>query len=467
MADVLIKVDETVMPEIARVIMSKTGKSDPLKITQFAEEIEGISVAYGGPEDGGSSGGGNASLNIRYGDTEPSDTSMLWCKCNEPTNINLVSYFENAELSQGVIPALPRGLGHSAIGSVGKKIYLFGGAGYDWGGRPINPIYKYDVETKEYTLLSVTLPTNCSCMASGTVGQYIYLFGGVTAGNYGQTCTNAILKFNTETETIETLSTTFPYSIARMGSCVYGKKIYLFGGGVEDYGRGALTDIFIFNTESESLTQTGVTLPEGGAFIGVAEAHSNIYLFGGASDNYLQKKTTSIYQFNPKDNTITKMSSVLPNAIDGLATISCNNIIYLFGGNTAITSATSWSERSNAIYTYDCKTDTLTELDVVMDYSVGYSAITTIGSSIYLFGGSYGSWDGNASTSTSLYDLSVYLEENNMSIVVNSLGKNVSILKSETIRLNVDVSEIYIGDSTNNAQKVQSYVYETEQWIEI
>lgn len=54
MADVLIKVDETVVPEIARAIMAKTGKSDPLKITDFAGEIAGIG------------GGSNDSEQISY-----------------------------------------------------------------------------------------------------------------------------------------------------------------------------------------------------------------------------------------------------------------------------------------------------------------------------------------------------------------------------------------------------------------
>lgn len=56
MADILIKVDETVMPDIAKAIMSKTGKTDPLKITQFAEEINRISGS------GGSSGTYNTDL---------------------------------------------------------------------------------------------------------------------------------------------------------------------------------------------------------------------------------------------------------------------------------------------------------------------------------------------------------------------------------------------------------------------
>lgn len=47
MADVLIKVDEAVIPGIANAIMNKTGKFDPLSLPQFAEEIEGISVGSG------------------------------------------------------------------------------------------------------------------------------------------------------------------------------------------------------------------------------------------------------------------------------------------------------------------------------------------------------------------------------------------------------------------------------------
>lgn len=54
MADILLKVDETVLPDIAKAIMSKTGKTEPLKITQFASEITSIT------------GGGNASFFIEW-----------------------------------------------------------------------------------------------------------------------------------------------------------------------------------------------------------------------------------------------------------------------------------------------------------------------------------------------------------------------------------------------------------------
>ena len=43
MGDILLKIDENVLPNLARTIMSKTGRSEPMTISQFAEEIDSIS----------------------------------------------------------------------------------------------------------------------------------------------------------------------------------------------------------------------------------------------------------------------------------------------------------------------------------------------------------------------------------------------------------------------------------------
>lgn len=42
MGDILFKVEETVLPNLAKAIMEKTGKTDPLTLPRFAEEIRGI-----------------------------------------------------------------------------------------------------------------------------------------------------------------------------------------------------------------------------------------------------------------------------------------------------------------------------------------------------------------------------------------------------------------------------------------
>ena len=44
MADILMRVDESILPNIARAIMNRTGKTEPIALTQFSTEIEGIGV---------------------------------------------------------------------------------------------------------------------------------------------------------------------------------------------------------------------------------------------------------------------------------------------------------------------------------------------------------------------------------------------------------------------------------------
>lgn len=44
MANILLKVEETVLPNLAKAIMAKTGKSEPMTVSQMASEINGITT---------------------------------------------------------------------------------------------------------------------------------------------------------------------------------------------------------------------------------------------------------------------------------------------------------------------------------------------------------------------------------------------------------------------------------------
>lgn len=50
MGDILLKVEENVLPNLAKAIMAKTGKSEPLTLLQFQTEVE--SISGGGLENG-------------------------------------------------------------------------------------------------------------------------------------------------------------------------------------------------------------------------------------------------------------------------------------------------------------------------------------------------------------------------------------------------------------------------------
>ena len=80
-------------------------------------------------------------------------------------------------------------------------------------------------------------------MGVSQVGSNVYLFGGYGVGG----SRNDILKFNTETETISTLSATLPQSLFNMGVAQVGSNVYLFGG--YNYGSSYLNTIYKFSVD--------------------------------------------------------------------------------------------------------------------------------------------------------------------------------------------------------------------------
>ena len=132
---------------------------------------------------GGYGQGGSAALNIHYGDTEPSDTSMLWCKCDTPSNVLARSNVSIDESLNSTTSYLPNGAYGIGVGAVGTKIYLFGGNNNYISGGTLSTINVFDTETESISTLSVTLPTACYGIGIGVVGTKIYLFGGKGSSN--------------------------------------------------------------------------------------------------------------------------------------------------------------------------------------------------------------------------------------------------------------------------------------------
>ena len=76
------------------------------------------------------------------------------------------------------------------------------------------------------------MPLIASNTSAAAVGNNIYIFGGYT----GNGTLNTILKFDTTTETITTLSTTLPSEVSHTSAAAVGNNIYIFGGhGATDY----------------------------------------------------------------------------------------------------------------------------------------------------------------------------------------------------------------------------------------
>ena len=282
---------------------------------------------------------------------------------------------------------LPKALSSMGVAQVGSEVYLFGGKLLSaWG----DTIYKFNTETETVTTLSVKLPKRLYSMGVTQVGGNIYLFGGDDVGSV----VNTIYKFNTDTETLTRLSTTLPQGMENMGIASVGSNVYLFGGYSSGSGSSYENIIYKFDTETETISTLSVTLPQGLRSMGSASVGNNIYLFGGAA-SYISNVNT-ILKFNTETETISELSAILPKELCEMAAAQIGSNVYLFGGN-------SESYYKNTIYKFNAETETVTTLSATLPKELDEMGAASVGSNVYLFGG----YSDSASYSNSIYKFKV------------------------------------------------------------
>lgn len=265
---------------------------------------------------------------------------------------------------------LPSGSRCIAAASVGSKIYLFGGVG-------LKTINVFDTTTNSIHTLPVTLPSNMDDMLAIPVGTKIYILGCYWS-------TNAICKFDTETEQLTTLGCTMYNTYAASGAAI-GDKIYVFGGWTEgDY------KISILDTTRETFTTLESKLPAYGLHGATAQAVGDkIYVFGG--HGHYQGETSSylfdtIYEVNIVNETtvnFTLLSAKLPIAANQMGSAKIGDNIYLFGGQMKSSPDTP----IDSIYKFNTKDKTLETADVVLPAAARSMGTASVGNHVYLFGG--------------------------------------------------------------------------------
>lgn len=435
MGDVLLRVEENVLPNLAKAIMAKTGKSEPLTLPQFQAEVESIS-------GGGSSGG--AELNIHYGNEAPEDTSKLWCKCDSPSKI-LVSPLLKAgdEKISTLDTVLPFACTAMGCTSVGTKIYLFGGYG---NGARLSTIRVFDTKTKELRESETSLPSIRQEPGLSAYGKKIYLFGG-----YGTSNLSAILVFDTETENIRTLSATLPTASSGLSCATVGTKIYVF------YSDGKICS---FNAETETISTLSATLPTPGSGMACVAVGTKIYLFGGYASDGMKN---IIRVFDTETNTCSVLTATLPNPCRYMGYGLIGEKIYLFGGYCEGGSST----RLDTINVFDTESESVTTLPITIPTKCYYMGSAVVGMSIYLFGGK--NYQSNTDVNSEIiYEFTqMFILERLKLLVQSSRTENLfNILNGDTT-IETGVKAVYIGNSDGYGELVDSYLYQNEAWTQI
>lgn len=197
-------------------------------------------------------------------------------------------------------------------------------------------------------LVGTKLPSSqTQFIGSASVGDNIYLFGGQN-NTISTMRTQSILKFNTITEELTTLSTTLPDRAMNIRCCAIGTKIYLFGALLYS-GSVMEKKIYIFDTETETLSLRNARMP--------IQLSYNFVTFPIDSKVYVHSSSNkALYVYDTIADTITTISvNITINYSDKMPFIN-DNKIYLYGGYT--TDSYGITTDYN-VYCYDIELGTL------------------------------------------------------------------------------------------------------------
>lgn len=388
-------------------------------------------------------------LNIVYGDEPPEDIGKLWVKTSKPSKVKLS-------------PNKP-------IGESSRDASI-----EDLGG-----------------ISESTMAT----WSSARVENKIYLFGGTAASP-----SNSIFCYNISTNTTSVLTETLPYAMSGIGCAAIGTKIYLFGGGTTTVN---YPNILIFDTETESITDTGLRVHEStkyGCYTSVAAIGTDIYYFGGAPrTNTVTSDSTTIcgwvYRFNTVSNTQTFKTYILGHYASACVVIGTK--VYIIGGRNS-------SYSIDTIICYDTETNTYTTLPYKLPSASCRMGCSVVNNKIYLFGGEGTtnhilcvdpeagtviklgiSMPGNHTELTAVAKddviyvlglgnqhiykfytpfIDIAVNNNVMHICSDPLADLVTIINTDNISIDIGVSEIYKGNSDNIGELVEAYLYKNGAW---
>ena len=429
--------NQTITPTSGKVLSQVVVKKPATMLPENIKKDVNIGGVTGTLESGG---GGE--LNIAYGDTAPEDTSKLWIKSEEPSNISFPVVWNPEQIVEGVTETGVTLLdGKTYVGyseAIGTKIYIFGGGSSD--------VQIYDTTSNTIEKLSAVVSFSYNNMSSAAVGTKIYFFGGHSVGSNTNYSSNAIRVFDTANNTIQTLSTTLRSEAYDIGVATVGTKIYLFGGikatgSVFNPNVSHFSTIQVFDTANNTIQTLSTSLGFGAYGIGAATVGTKIYLFGGYDDSSYRN---TIQVFDTANNTIQTLSTTLGFKASNIRAATVGTKIYLFGGHKGS------SSYSGAIQIFDTTNNTIQTLSTTVPTSGSKSL--SIGIKIYFSSG----------VKWYQFTVDVPLSSNDIIVTQEYYSRTFKVLKAPT-EVEVACKYVYKGDQ-NLAKFIDAYLYDGANW---
>ena len=388
---------------------------------------------------------GGAKLNIHYGDTEPTDTTSLWIKNAEPTNITIdntifgeSSYTENYHY-------LPFPLASATVCKHENNLYIFGGLDVD--NLPLNTILVYNFNTKETTTLSAKLKDRKYGMGCAIVNEKIYLMGGLeyVEDSSSYNVSNSVEIFDIATQTITTLEEPLSYYFTRISCCAYKDMIYCFGGETASSSTGSTTpstNIYTFNTRTNIFTKLSVSLSYPNANSATFLNGENIYLFGGSNSS------TKVFKFYIQENKVEAFSNLSYPMANQYFSDSTTDEIY-FINPSMIHKYSFVTYKNTLLHSLSSKTNCFVSFDPSYE-------------NLLIFGGTQ-------NDVISAYTIKQTLQKDYMHIVTTNNYNKVNLINTSDVNLEIGIAKVYYGDSENTAQLASAYIYNksSSTWVDV
>lgn len=275
-----------------------------------------------------------------------------------------------------------------------------------------------------WELLTATGPSGREGSVFGTIGDSLYLFGGVN----GSTHMNDTWRYNTLTSEWTQRANSTAAGRSFGGGGVISGKLYVYGGADAST---RFADTHMYDPETDQWTNRSPTgSPSARNAFGSSVCNGKLYIYGGYNGSFLN----DFHRYDPVTNAWTQLASGA-NQAEGVACAAIGDIIYVYSGQNNATT----------LMRYNTVSDTwLTPL--TLDHSRRYHSAVTFEDKFYGFGSV------NASDTTiSVFDpaVGVPMTQLPISLITGRRAPNMTV-HGETI---------YIFGGWRNAQLSDFYAF--------
>jgi hypothetical protein len=430
--------------------------------TNFKVDVPSFALGYSAGKKKGGSGGGGAELNIHYSlDTPPEDTSKLWVKTAEPNGVlvsNDVVFYEGGHgesVSQKKFSVLNRFLG--GVGAVDKNVYSFGGRTAN-ALNGSNAIVRYNTESQTASTLGFVLPKSPLFPACASVGRKIFLFGGQSLSQISNNSNegyDSIIEVDGDSGKAVLLESRLTVALSQACACAVGSKIYIFGG--YNYRDNIDSDwIWVFDTETKDYpSKKNTVLPVASRGMACASVGDKIYLFGG------NKTLTDIYCYDTTNDSIELLPEKLYRGVMGIGCCTVEDVICLAGGN--IGDDETVMSGSNALYVFETVSGKLKKSSLFSGYANMWAMSATVDGSAY-------TTQTNNNGYVTKYTPKIgkqLLDSGHLQIFPTTDRNTFPFINTETVKVEIGAREVHVGSLDNESLPVEAALYKDGEWVTI